>query len=78
MKIYNTHCMVAPEHIIVINKELEKIGSKVENSESRYFLDGHEHLLENVLSLALGSGSFGNVPKSKINKIGNNDFQIAI
>ena len=64
--------MVNPEHIQVINQQLQKHGSKVPED----FLKIDEaHALGNVLSLAIGEGCY-KVDLAEINKIGNHEFSL--
>ena len=63
--------MVHPDHIKVIDQQLQKYGSKVPKD----FLDRNEHALGNVLRLALGQGSY-KVDLVQINKIGNHEFSL--
>lgn len=71
MKIYNKHSMVSSKHIREIEKQLKKLGSKVDEQ----FMDGKEHTLENVLFYALGTGTYG-VTVDSINAIKTTDFEI--
>ncbi len=63
--------MVKSDDITEINKQLQKLGSKVPNN----CLDGQEHALANILYLACGGGTFG-ISLSDINNIQNNNFSI--
>ncbi|MEJ2498877.1 MAG: hypothetical protein P8Y49_05745 [Sulfurovaceae bacterium] len=72
MKNYRETEMVSPEHIQEIDKQLQKLGSKVEKD----CLDGKEHVLARVLHLACGGGTFGISSLDIINNIGNDDFSI--
>lgn len=71
LEIYDKHSMVHPDHIKVIDQQLQKYGSKVPED----FLDEKEHALPNVLRLALGEGSY-KVDLVQINKIGNHEFSL--
>lgn len=72
MTTYKETTMVLPEHIKEIDKQLKKLGSKVEER----FLDGEEHVLANVLNLACGSGTFGISSLDVLNSIGDVTFSI--
>ena len=64
--------MIHPDHIKVINQQLQQYGSKVSDD----FLKSDEaHALGNVLSLALGEGSY-RVDLADINAIGNHEFSL--
>ncbi len=64
--------MIHPDHIKVIDQQLQKYGSKVSDD----FLNSDKaHALGNVLSLALGEGSYG-VDLADINAIGNHEFSL--
>ena len=67
---YNTD-MVKANDIIKINKQLQKLGSKVPDN----CLDGKDHILANILHLACGGGTFG-VSLNDINKIQDSSFSI--
>lgn len=71
MKIYDRDEMIRAEHIKEIDKQLKKLGSKVDEK----LLDGEAHILSNVLNLACSGGSYG-LSLNKINSIGNNEFQL--
>ncbi len=71
MKIYDKNSMISSKDIAEINKQLVKLESKV----PKEFLDGNEHALANVLSLACGGGTYG-ITSEKINSIKNNEFEI--
>ena len=64
--------MVKYEHIVEINKQLLKYGSKV---NEKLLKDKQKHGLSNILNLACSGGVFG-IPLSKINSIENSEFQI--
>jgi len=72
MIIYDRNILVNAKHIKEINRQLCKLGSKV---EEKLVNDGNSHALLNVLSLACGGGSFG-ISLSKINSIENEEFKI--
>lgn len=71
MTIYSNNEMVEVSHIVEINKQLKKLGSKVKDD----LLDGEKHSLSNVLSLACGGGTYG-ITVDKINSIQSSQFQI--
>jgi hypothetical protein len=69
---YEESSMVEPEHIKEIDKQLKKLGSKVEEK----CLDGEKHALARVLNLACGGGKYGLSSLNAINTIGNDEFSI--
>ncbi len=72
MTEYTESMMVLPEHIIEIDKQLRKLGSKVKVS---CLDDGEKHVLANVLYLACGDGTFG-ISLDAINSIKHDEFTI--
>ena len=75
MSQYDQQTMVLPAHIKVINQQLINFGSKV---PEHLVDDNQEHVLANVLHLALGQGTFGNVSLNDIESIGNQEFNLKL
>lgn len=72
MTFYVNSSMVRADHILEIDKQLQQFGSKVQKRH----LDGQDHALANVLSLACGEGKYG-IVLDKINSIKHPEFEIA-
>lgn len=72
MEIYDRNLMIIPKHIKEIDKQLRKLGSKVEESLVK---DNESHILSNVLNLACSGGSYG-LSLEQINSICNSEFKL--
>ena len=72
MIVYDRNIMVEAKHILEIDKQLKKLGSKVDD---KLVNDKQSHALSNVLNLACSGGSFG-ISLDKINSIQNDEFKI--